>query len=329
MTRLALSLAIGDYDRVRPILDGAVRIDGIDPVVLTLTPEEIFFRAFRHAEFDICEMSLSTYAMKLAQGNCPYVGVPVFPSRAFRHSSIYIRTDRGIATPADLRGRRIGVGEYQLTANVWARALLSDDHGIDPAEITWVRGGQEVPGRVEKVPFTPPGGLRIEAIGPADTLSALLAKGEIDGLIGPRVPSCYGALNHVGRLFPRPREASADYYRRTQIFPIMHVLGVRRDVVAAQGWVPGALLKAFSEAKVACLARLADTSAAKVTLPFVEDMLEEAQALLGTDFWSYGFEPNRHVLDSFLSHHHAQGLSARRLKAEELFHPATLEMAIL
>ena len=161
MTRLNLSVAVGDYDRTRPLIDGDVRIDGVDPVFMTLPPEEIFFRAFRHAEFDICELSLSSFTLKTARGDCPYVGVPVFLSRAFRHSAIVIRTDRGIAAPADLKGRRIGSPEYQLTACVWARAILSDDYGVEPKDIIWVRGGIEEPGRPEKIAIAPPPDVRI------------------------------------------------------------------------------------------------------------------------------------------------------------------------
>jgi 4,5-dihydroxyphthalate decarboxylase len=141
MSKLNLSIAVGDYDRTRPLVDGAVQIDGVDPVFSLLVPEEIFFRAFRHAEFDICELSLSSFALKTAASDCPYVGVPVFPSRAFRHTSICIRNDRGIARPEDLKGRRVGIPEYQLTANVWMRAILEDEHGVAPSDVTWVRGG--------------------------------------------------------------------------------------------------------------------------------------------------------------------------------------------
>src|ERR1043166_8802480 len=155
MAKLQLSVAVGDYDRVRPLIDGAVAIDGVDPTFMTLVPEDIFFRAFRHAEFDICELSMSSFTVKTAQGDNPYVGVPAFLSRAFRHTSIYVRTDR-VTTPADLKGRKIGVPEYQLTANVWARAILEDDHGVKPADVTWVRGGIETPGRPEKIRLPPP-----------------------------------------------------------------------------------------------------------------------------------------------------------------------------
>src|SRR5277367_2783106 len=191
MAKLNLSVAVRDYDRTRPLTDGLVAIDGVDPVFMLLEPEEIFFRAFRHAEFDICELSLSSFSVKTAAGDCAYIGVPVFPSRAFRHSSIYIRTDRGITSPADLRGRRIGVAEYQLTAAVWARALLHEEYGVKPADITWVRGGMEDPGRPEKIPLQLPADVRLESA-PADTtLSQLLERGDIDGIVGPRAPSSF------------------------------------------------------------------------------------------------------------------------------------------
>ncbi|MBV9249976.1 MAG: ABC transporter substrate-binding protein [Acetobacteraceae bacterium] len=151
MSKLTLSIAVGDYDRVRPLVDGVVLVDGVDPIFMLLEPEEIFFRALRHAEFDICELSLSSFTLKAANGDCPYAGVPVFPSRAFRHNSIYIRTDRGIGRPEDLKGKRIGVPEYQVTANVWVRAMLEEDHGVKPSDVTWVRGGYEHPGRIEKI----------------------------------------------------------------------------------------------------------------------------------------------------------------------------------
>ncbi|MGX1096323.1 ABC transporter substrate-binding protein [Amorphus sp. MBR-141] len=325
MTDLRLSVAVGDYDRVRPLFDGDVQIDGVDPVYLRLEPEEIFFRAFRHTEFDICELSLSSFTVKTALGDSAYVGMPVFPSRAFRHSSIYVRTDRGIDTPADLKGRRIGLAEYQLTANVWARALLEDEYGVAPRDIEWVRGGIEQPGRTEKIVLDLPDDVRVSPIGEGETLSGLLARGEIDGLIGPRVPSCFGPKNNVGWLFQSPRAAATDYYRRTGIFPVMHLLGIRRELVERHPWLPATVMKAFEAAKRVCTARLADTSATKVMLPFVEEALQDARGLMGEDFWSYGFAPNRVMLETFLTHHHAQGLSPRLVVPEELFHPSALE----
>lgn len=326
MAKLNLSIAIGDYDRVRPLASGAVRIDGVDPVFMHLEPEEIFFRSFRQQAFDICELSLSTCAIRAAAGDDAYVGVPVFPSRAFRHNSIYIRTDRGIASPEDLRGRRIGIPEYQLTAAVWARAILVDDYGVRPSQIIWVRGGQEQPGRVEKVDLTLPPEVRLEHA-PADaTLSGMLSRGEIDGLIAPRAPSCFerGEPN-VGWLFPDPAAAAAEWFRRTGIFPIMHILGIRRTLVERHPWLPVTCLKAFEEAKSLAIAKLADPSAAKVTLPFLEETVLAARRLMGWDYWPYGIERNRKVLDTFLSHHHEQGLSSRRLRPEDLFHSSVTE----
>jgi 4,5-dihydroxyphthalate decarboxylase len=326
MSKLKLSVAMGNYDRTRPLVDGDVRIDGTDPIYMLLSPEEMFFRAFRDVAFDISELSLSSFALKTAAGTNPYVGVPVFPSRAFRHTSICIRTDRGIRSPDDLKGRRLGTPEYQLTACVWARALLQDAYGVKPSDITWVRGGMEHPGRPEKIPFTLPADIRIETA-PADvTLSQMLERGEIDGIVGPRAPACFERGDSaVGWLFPDPARTAAEYFRATGIFPIMHILGVRRELAEEHPWLPMAVSKAFEEAKRIALERLGDTSATKVTLPFVEEQLRAARALMGPDFWSYGVAPNRRVLDNFLHHHHAQGLSGRRLDVEELFHPSTLE----
>jgi 4,5-dihydroxyphthalate decarboxylase len=324
---LRLSIAMGDYDRTRPLVDGRALIDGVDPIYLLLTPEEMFFRAFRHADFDVCELSLSSFALRTARGDNPYVGVPVFLSRAFRHTSITIRTDRGIEKPADLKGRRIGTPEYQLTACVWARALLEDEFGVKPSDITWVRGGMEQAGRIEKINLNLPANVRLENAPEGRTLSDLLAAGEIDGIVSPRLPSCFerGASN-VGWLFRDPVAAASAYFRRTGIYPIMHLLGVRRALAEQHPWLPATLYKAFAQSKSLALAHLADTSATKVTLPFVEEQLRTAKELLGADFWSYGLEPNRKTLDTFLHHHHAQGLSPRRVAAEELFHPASLEV---
>jgi 4,5-dihydroxyphthalate decarboxylase len=326
MSDLRLSVAVGDYDRMRPLFDGEVRIDGVDPVFMRLSPEEIFFRAFRHAEFDVCELSMSSFTVRTARGDNPYVGIPVYPSRAFRHTSIVIRTDRGIAAPGDLRGRRIGTPEYQLTANVWARAVLEDDFGVRCSDVTWVRGGLEQPGRVEKIALSLPPAIKLEDA-PADTtLSAMLEAGEIDGIIAPRAPAAFDRGDpRVGWLFADPTEAASEYYRRTKIFPIMHVLGLRREIAAQHPWLPGALLKAFEQSKQRALAKLTDVSATKVTMPFVEEQLRRVRALMGQDFWSYGVETNRHVLENFLRHHHTQGLSPRQLAVEELFHPATFE----
>lgn len=327
MGNLRLSVAVGDYDRTRPLVDGEVQIDGVEAVCLRLSPEEIFFRAFRTQDFDICELSMSSTVVKIANGDCPYVPIPVFPSRAFRHTSIYINTSKNIERPEDLRGKRIGLGEYQLTANVWARALFEDEYGIKPSEIDWVRGGIEELGRIEKISVALPPEIRITAA-PADkTLSQMLADGEIDALIGPRMPSSFNGDGRVSWLFKDPTAVAEDYFRRTGVFPIMHLVGIRRELVEANPWLPASVQKAFEASKAACMRKLADTSATKVTLPFVEEQLQRARKLLGADFWSYGVDANRKVLETFLDHHYRQGLSSRRVSVDELFHPSTLAAA--
>lgn len=326
MSKLRLSVAIGDYDRNRPLIDGTVAIDAVDAAIMTLSPEEIFFRAMRHEAFDICELSLSSFVLRTARGDCPYVGVPAFVSRAFRHTSIIVRTDRGIAKPKDLAGKRIGIPEWQLTANVWARALLEEDYGVKAADIHWLRGGIEEAGRVEKLPFALPAGVRVDDIAPGQTLNAMLAAGEIDGFMGPRAPSAFTRGHpQLGWLFVDPTQEAMSYYERTKIFPIMHLIGVRRTLADAHPWLPMAVLKAFDRSKAAALDHLADTSATKVTLPFVEEQLRRARTLMGDDFWPYGLAANRDVLEKFTRYHHAQGISSRLVGVDELFHAGTRE----
>ncbi len=325
MNKLRLSIAMGDYDRTRALLDGRVQIDGVDPVCMTLSPEETFFRAFRGVEFDISELSFSSYLVKASKGESPYIAVPVFLSRAFRHTSIYVRKDR-IKKPEDLKGKRVGLPEYQLTAHVWARAILADDFGVQPADMQWVRGGIDTPGRPEKIKLQLPANVRLENAPEGVTISEMLDRGDIDGFIAPRPPSGTALQNpHVGWLFDDPTAAAKDYYRRTGIFPIMHVVGVRKELAAQHPWLPGAVFKAFNQAKAHALEALADTSATKVTLPFVEEQLKAARETMGNDYWAYGVEASRRTLEAFVHHHHAQGLSAKRMAVDEIFHPATYE----
>lgn len=325
MPKLKLSLAVGAYDRTRALIDGTVQIDGVEAIGMTLSPEEIFFRAFRHAEFDICELSMSSFTVKTAGGDCPYVGVPAFVSRAFRHNAIYVRTDR-IKSPADLEGKRVGLPEYQLTANVWARLILEEDFGIKPSDVTWVRGGIDHAERPEKITIKLPPDVKLENAPEGRTITQLLAAGEIDAFIAPRPPSLSLADNpNIGWLFPDPATAAMDWYKRTKIFPIMHLLGIRRELVEQHPWLPGAALKAFEESKAKAMELLLDTSASKVTLPFLDERLKQAREVMGDDFWPYGVAPNRKTLEAFLARHHAEGLSSRLVKVEEMFHPATYE----
>lgn len=325
MTKLRLSVAMGDYDRTRALLDGRVQIDGVDPVFMTLNPEEMFFRAMRSQDFDISELSFSSYLVKHSRGDCPYIAVPVFLSRAFRHTSIYVRKDR-IKRPEDLKGCRIGVPEYQLTAIVWARAILQDDYGIRPSDVTWVRGGIDTPGRPEKVKLQLPADVRVEAAPEGRTISEMLASGEIEGFIAPRPPSPAALRNQdVAWLLDDPTAEAKNYFSRTGVFPIMHVVGIRKTLAEAHPWLPGAVFKAFNQSKAYALEQLSDTSATKVTMPFVEEMLKAARETLGEDYWSYGVQANRRTLDTFVRHHHGQGLSDRLVSVEEIFHPSTYE----
>lgn len=326
MSNLQLSLSMGDYDRTRPIIDKRVLIDGVDPTCMLLSPEEMFFRAFRHQAFDISELSLSSYAISVARDAAHYIAIPVFLSRAFRHTSIYIRTDRGIEKPADLKGKRIGIAEYQLSANVWVRGILADEFGIGAGDINWVRGGMNSAGRPEKIKVDLPAQVKVEEAPAGSTLNQMLIDGEIDGFVGPRAPKCFDDGHPlVDRLFSDSVGTAEDFYKRTKIFPIMHVLGLRRSLAERNPWLPGALLKAFTQAKALSAEALADTSATKVTMPFVEDNLRRARALMGDDIWPYGLTQNRNVLETFLRYHFEQGLSPRKVDVEELFHPATLE----
>ncbi|MDF3887238.1 ABC transporter substrate-binding protein [Cupriavidus basilensis] len=325
MTKLRLSVAMGDYDRTRALLDGRIQIDGVDPVYMTLTPEEMFFRAMRSQDFDITELSFSSYLVKHSRGDCPYIAVPVFLSRAFRHTSIYVRKDR-IKRPEDLKGCRIGIPEYQLTAIVWARAILQDEFGVRPSDVTWVRGGIDMPGRPEKIKLQLPADVRVEPAPEGRTISDMLDRGEIDGFIAPRPPGATALRNeNIAWLFDDPTAEAKDYFRRTGVFPIMHVVGVRKTLAQAHPWLPGAVFKAFSQSKDRALEQLSDTSATKVTMPFVEEMLKAARETLGEDYWSYGVQANSRTLETFVRHHHGQGLSERLVPVEDIFHPSTYE----
>jgi len=325
MASLRLSVALGDYDRTRPLIDGSAPIDGVEPVFMTLPAGEIFQRAFRHAEFDVCELSLSSHAIREALGTGEYVGVPIFTSRAFRHSAIYVRTDRGIDRPADLKSRRIGTSDYQTTAAVYIRALLQEEYAVAPEDVLWVLGGMEHPGEAEQMAITLPQNLRTERCPGTATLSGMLERGEIDAIMGPVAPSCHTRrCPNVGRLVADPAAAAEDYFRRTRIFPIMHIVGVRRVLADQHRWLPMACFKAFQASQALALARLRQTAVRQVMLPFLEEQLDAALELMGGDFWANGVAANRAILDHFLANHHRQGLSVRRLDPDALFHSATL-----
>jgi 4,5-dihydroxyphthalate decarboxylase len=325
---LDLSLAVGNYDRTRAIFDGRVTIEGCRLHAVAIEPEEASHRAFRHQDFDVSELSLGSHMVATARGSTAYVGIPAFVSRLFRHSAIYVRTDRGIASPADLKGKVIGVPEYQTTANLWVRGFLQHEYGVQPRDITWRRGGVETPGRGERAPLTLPPDIEIAQI-PADrTLSDMLEKGEIDGIVGARAPSCFQrGAPHVERLFPDYRTVEEAYFRKTGIFPIMHLVGIRRSLLEQHPWLAVSVYKAFVQAKDLCMRALGEIAQLSTSLPWSVAEHERMQRLMGKDYWSYGVEANRAGLALLARFAFEQGMTARELAVDELFAAATRDLS--
>lgn len=326
VSRLRLSFACGAYDRVQPLLDGTVQPEGIELTHVTLPPEETFWRMLRQREFDVAEASLSSFAVTLASDDPWLVGIPVFPSRAFRHSGVFVHAGAAIERPEDLRGRIVGMPEYQLTAVVWIRGILAEHHGVPVASVSYRTAGLEVPGRREKLQLSLPEGIEVKPLGDDMTLSAALESGEIDALYTPRAPSTFRAEGGaVRRLWRDARAAEIDYFQRTRIFPIMHLVAIRRELYERDPWIAGSLYKAFARARDIAYERLSETAALPYMVPWLPLEHEETVGVMGADFWPYGLEPNRDGLDTFLRYHHEQGLSPRALAADELFAPETLE----
>jgi 4,5-dihydroxyphthalate decarboxylase len=319
MSRLPITIATWDYDRVRALIDGRVKVEGCDVNYITMPVEECFERAFFHGEFEVAEIGFSPFLIALSRGPTPYVAVPVFLSRMFRHSAVYIRTDRGINGPAELRGKRIGVPEYQMSAVMWFRGYLHDEFGIAAKDINWVQAGLENPGRRDKFPLNLPDGFPLSSRSDV-ALSKLLADGELDAVISARTPSSY-ANKHpkVRRLFPDYRTVERDYYKKTGIFPIMHALGIRRDIYDGNKWLAASLYKAFLQAKRLADAEFVETTALKIGLPWVTAEYEATAQAMGHDFWSYGVDANRETLATMARYSHEQGLAVRLVDVDEMF----------
>lgn len=332
MGRIALTLACWDYDRTQALADGSIRPAGIDLTYLNLPVEETFFRMLRHREFEAAELSLSSYVTGLAADpdGWPFVAIPVFPSRAFRHNGIYVHGGSGIAQPADLVGRVVGVPEYQLTAGVWIRGILAEHHGVPVDAVYYRTGGMHAPGRVEKQRLNLPPEIEVSPIPPDRTLVDMLVDGEIDALYAPRTPRpLLAGSPHVRRLFADPRAVEERYFADTGIFPIMHVVALRRDVYEARPWIAQSLFTAFEQAKAQTVARMAETAANRYLLPWLYAEVERTRTLLGADFWPYGLERNRVTLEVFLRYAHEQGLAGRVLDPGELFVPETHESYVI
>ena len=328
MVEIPVTIACGNYDRTEAIRDGRVKVEGCAVTYLPLYPEEIFHRVFKFQEFDISEMSFSSYIRTVAAGTSAYTAVPAFVSRIFRHSGIYIRKGAGIEKPEDLRGKRIGVPEYQITAVVWMRGMMQHQYGVPPSEISWRRGGQEQAGRHERTPLKPIPGLDLKPIPEDRTLVGMLRDGELDALFTARAPSSF--LNrepHIARLFPNTRAAEQAYYKKTKLFPIMHLIGIRKLLTEKYPWLATSVYKAFCEAKALAMINLRDVNALMVTLPWLEAETHETAAIMGEDFWKYGIAENLPEIEALTKYIHEQGLADRRVKVEELFHPSVFDIS--
>lgn len=331
MAEIGLTIACWDYDRTRALQDGRVGIEGCRVIPVTLSPEDAFPRAVSRAEFDVTELSLSSYLLQLTRGDCPYVAIPVFLSRGFKHDCVYVRADSGIAEPKDMEGRVVGVPEYQMTLALWGRGLLQDEYGVDFRTFQYRTGGLNTPGRKERLPLRLPDHVRVEPIGPERCLNDMLLAGEVDAIMSPGPPQAFtDGHPNVRRLIADPHAAERDYFARTGIFPILHVAGIRRELVDAHPWLSERVFAAFVEAKKIAMDEIGAIAAAganKITLPWFAAEVARTKALMGDDYWSYGVPANRAALDAVCRYSHEQYLSERLLTVEELFAETTVRLA--
>ncbi len=321
---LALSLACSECDRTQGLRDGSVPVEGVSLTCIGLPVEEVFHRMVRHAEFDAAELSLSSYVLSLQQG-APFLAVPAFPSRMFRHSGIYVNAGSGIREPADLAGRTVGLAEYQLTANIWIRGILQEHYGVPVASVAYRTGGLHAPGRTEKLPVSLPADIRVAPIGAGQTLAEMLVAGEIDALYTPRTPAPFAQRRpEVRRLFPDFAQEEGRYFAKTRIFPIMHTVVLRRALYQQHPWLAQALSKAFEAARRQALDGIDETATLKYMLPWLHAEVARTRSLIGDDYWPYGVAQNQHVLETFLRYSFEQGLARSLLAPADLFAPETL-----
>jgi 4,5-dihydroxyphthalate decarboxylase len=321
MSTLRLTLACGDYDRTLALRTGAVRPDGVELDVLNLTPEEMFYRMGRFREFDVAEFSLSTYTVLRGRGE-PLIAIPVFPSRMFRHGAVFVRDDAGIREPGDLRGKRVGVPKYHMTAAVWVRGILEDEYAVAPKDCLWFEGGEGT--KVKEVDVTLPPEVRREPVPGDRNLGDMVAAGELDAFVGARRPAAFGT-GRLRRLFPDFRRAERAYYEKTGIFPIMHTVVLREELARQHPWLPPSLYRAFAEAKLHAYRRLNESAALPYALPWLMAEVEETQGLMGDDPFAYGVQRNRKTLETLAGYTFRQGLAPRRLTVEEMFADSTLD----
>jgi len=322
---LELSLACQDTDRTRPLRDGRVTIEGCRVTFIAGNAEEIFQRAFRREEFDISELSLGTHLLTTSRGHGRYLGIPAFVSRSFRHSAIYIRSDRGITSPQDLRGRHVGVPDFQQTAGVWVRGFLADEFGVHARDIHWRTGGLEQSGREMRISYELPAEIDIRPIEAGATLSTMLVAGDIDAIISPRAPSCFPHDPNIRQLFGNYREVEEAYFRKTALFPIMHLIGIRRTLVEAHPWLPLNVYKAFLKARVIALDELNVVDTLRITHPWIAHEIQEVKKVMGENYWPYGVEENKHEIAAILRYAKTDGLVDREMQLDEIFASSTLD----
>jgi 4,5-dihydroxyphthalate decarboxylase len=316
MTKLRLSIALGAYDHTNDVVGGRIPVEGVELLPLRLPVEEIFYRFVKFREFDVSELSFGKYAALRSQGDESFIALPVFVSRVFRHSSIYVRAGSDLTELAQLRGKRVGVPEWAQTAAIYTRGMLAHQAGVALDQVEWVQAGVNDPGRAEKVALTLPPGLVCRPE-PGQSLNRMLQDGAIDCAFSARPPAALGT--GIARMYPDYAAREQDYFRATGVFPIMHVLAVRGELLKAHPWLAMNLVKAFTAAKDASLARLADITAAHAPLAWLPDYAQRMQGLFGADLWPYGIAPNRATLEAFLQYAHEQGVCRRRLAPEEIF----------
>ena len=320
MTDLPLRAAFGDYDRVVPLRVGSVEPRGIALSVETLSPSEIFLRMCDSLEFDVSEMSMGAHAFLTGRGESPMLGIPAFPSRAFRHAMVYANVHANIDSPEDLNGKSIAIPEWGMTAVVWIVGILADEHRFDLRSVDWVAE------RASRVPIALPDGMRLRFKASGERLTDLLDSGAVDAALLHHVPECFAhGSPRVKRVFPDYDSAERAYYRRTGLHPIMHCVVVRRDVQQRHPWVARSMFDALCDARRIAMEQICDTGAYSAMLPFLPAVVDEARALFGDEFWPYGLEANRAVLEQFAEHACRQGLTPRPLTPEELFPPELLD----
>ncbi|MBO33630.1 MAG: 4,5-dihydroxyphthalate decarboxylase [Rhodospirillaceae bacterium] len=317
-----LTIGCGAYDRTWPLIANKIQTDEFKLNWEIMPPEEAFLKGMVHHEFDLTEMSFSTYLLQLSRGENAYTAIPVFASRAFRHSAIYIRTGAAIEKPEDLQGRRIGVPEYQLTANVWARGILSDEYGVRSEDIKWLACDIDEKGRVEKVSADLPSKFNLKFMGMEETLWGLMQRGEIDAIIAPRAPKAFTEGDPgIERLFPDTKSAEQDYFKKTGIFPIMHLVGIRNTLLAENPNLAGILYGAFEKARQHAVQELNQVAYFYVMLPWLVDHMKETKDFMGEDYWTYGIAKNRKVIETMCRYSYEQGLAKKLFTADEIFAP--------